>query len=88
MVRLTHLPRYRVPFTGTADRSKLDALSGPSREGGRIGWLGFYLRLETVDGEPAEPATLSAAVPNWKPGGRIPLGKRTLRVIDKRWSSK
>lgn len=49
---------------------------------------GFLFRLETVDGEPAEPATLSAAVPNWKPGGRIPLGKRTLRVIDTRWSSK
>ena len=27
----------------------------------------FLFRLETVEGEPAEPPTLSAAVPNWKP---------------------
>jgi hypothetical protein len=27
---------------------------------------GFLFRLETQDGKPAEPATLSAAVPNWK----------------------
>jgi hypothetical protein len=37
-----------------------------------------------VKGEPAEPRTLSAAVPNWKPGDTIPLGKRTLRVVGKR----
>jgi len=28
---------------------------------------GFLFRLETVDGEPAEPPTLSSAVPDWKP---------------------
>jgi hypothetical protein len=37
--------------------------------------------LETVAGE---PSTLSAAVPNWKPGDTIPLGKQTLRVEDLR----
>ena len=42
---------------------------------------GFLFRLETVEGEPAEPPTLSAAVPNWKPGDTIHLGKRALRVV-------
>ncbi len=42
---------------------------------------GFLFRLETVEGEPAEPPTLSAAVPNWKPGDTIALGKRMLRVV-------
>lgn len=42
---------------------------------------GFLFRLETVEGEPAEPPTLSAAVPAWKPGDTIPLGRRTLRVV-------
>ena len=41
----------------------------------------FLFRLETVEGEPAEPPTLSAAVPNWKPGDTIHLGKRALRVV-------
>jgi len=42
---------------------------------------GFLFRLETVEGEPAEPPTLSAAIPNWKPGDTIALGRRTLRVV-------
>lgn len=42
---------------------------------------GFLFRLETVDGTPAEPPTLSAAVPNWKAGDTIHLGRRTLRVV-------
>jgi len=42
---------------------------------------GFLFRLETVEGEPTEPPTLSAAVPNWKAGDTIHLGKRTLRVV-------
>jgi hypothetical protein len=33
------------------------------------------------DGTPAEPSTLSAAVPNWRPGDAIYLGRRTLRVV-------
>jgi hypothetical protein len=45
---------------------------------------GFLFRLETEDGAPAEPPTLSAAVPNWKPGDTIHLGKRTLRVVSLR----
>lgn len=43
---------------------------------------GFFFRLETTDGTPAEPPTLNAAVPNWKPDDTIVLGSaRTLRVV-------
>jgi hypothetical protein len=43
---------------------------------------GFLFRLETADGAPAEPPTLTSAVPNWRPGDTIPLGRdRTLRVV-------
>ena len=42
---------------------------------------GFLFRLETVDGKPADPPTLSAAVPNWNVGESIYLGHRTLRVV-------
>jgi len=45
---------------------------------------GFLFRLETADGAPAEPPTLTSAVPNWRPGDTIPLGPRTLRVISVR----
>ena len=45
---------------------------------------GFLFRLETVGGEPVEPVTLRSAVPNWRPGDTIPLGTRTLRVLDVR----
>jgi hypothetical protein len=37
---------------------------------------GFLFRLELADGEPAEPPTLSAAVPDWPIGSRIYLGWR------------
>jgi hypothetical protein len=42
---------------------------------------GFLFKLETPEGEPAEPPTLSAAVPNWRPGDMIHLGSRSLRVL-------
>ena len=45
---------------------------------------GFLFRLETADGAPAEPPTLSAAVPNWAEGDMIHLGQRTLRVVGRR----
>jgi hypothetical protein len=57
--------------------------SGPTRRGG-VGLAGFLFRLETENGAPAEPPTLSSAVPNWGEGDTIHLGKRTLRVIGKR----
>jgi hypothetical protein len=42
---------------------------------------GFLFRLETADGSPAEPPSLSAAVPSWRPGDTIHLGTRTMRVV-------
>jgi hypothetical protein len=45
---------------------------------------GFRFRLEMADGAPADPPSLNAAVPNWRVGDEIPLGKQTLRVIGKR----
>jgi hypothetical protein len=45
---------------------------------------GFLFRLETVEGEPAEPPTFETVVPNWRVGDEIPLGRRSLRVVGKR----
>jgi len=46
---------------------------------------GFLFKLETRDGLPAEPPTLSAAVPNWSAGDVIALSAdRGLRVVAKR----
>jgi hypothetical protein len=45
---------------------------------------GFRFRLETAEGEPANPSTLEAAVPNWRESDCIYLGHRTLRVIGRR----
>jgi hypothetical protein len=38
-------------------------------------------RLETAAGAPADPPTLASAVPNWKPGDTIPLGRTTPCVV-------
>ena len=43
--------------------------------------MAFMFRLEQEDGSPADPATLKTAVPDWRPGDTIPLGRRTLRVV-------
>ena len=43
--------------------------------------MAFLFKLETTDGVPAEPPTLSSAVPNWRPGDVIPLGRKALRVV-------
>jgi hypothetical protein len=46
---------------------------------------GFTFSLEHRDGSPADPPTLSSAVPNWRPGDTIPRGgNRTLRVVEVR----
>jgi hypothetical protein len=43
---------------------------------------GFAFRLEHEDGTPAEPRTFEAAVPNWRPGDALHLGRdRTLHVV-------
>ena len=56
---------------------------GPRKEKDRM--AGFLFKLETPDGTPAEPPSLSSAVPNWRPGDTIPLGRdRRLRVVEVR----
>jgi hypothetical protein len=46
---------------------------------------GFLFKLETADARPAEPPQIISAVPNWRAGDTIPLGARTLRVVDVRY---
>jgi hypothetical protein len=47
--------------------------------------MAFLFKLETRDGLPAEPPTLSAAVPNWSAGDVIAVGAgRALRVVETR----
>jgi hypothetical protein len=45
----------------------------------------FVFRLETADGTQADPPKIESAVPNWRAGDTIPLGARTLRVVDVRY---
>jgi hypothetical protein len=40
--------------------------------------------LETADGAPADPPSFTTVAPLWRPGDTIPLGARTLRVVDVR----
>jgi hypothetical protein len=45
----------------------------------------FAYKLELEDGTPADPPTFKTAVPSWRLGDTIPLGRdRKLRVIDTR----
>ena len=49
--------------------------------------MAFKYRLELENGEPADPPTIEAAVPNWAPGDTIPLGAgKALRVVSVRLS--
>jgi len=44
--------------------------------------MAFLFRLQTADGAPAQPPTLTSAVPSWRSGDTIPLSsQRTLRVV-------
>jgi len=44
--------------------------------------MAFEFRLEHEDGTPADPPTLKAAMPDWRAGNTIALGRdRMLRVI-------
>jgi hypothetical protein len=40
--------------------------------------------LRRADGTPADPPTLTTVAPLWRPGDTIPLGRRTLRVVEVR----
>jgi hypothetical protein len=47
--------------------------------------MAFIFKLEQEDGTPADPPRLDTAVPNWRAGDTIPLGRdRILRVVDVR----
>jgi hypothetical protein len=47
--------------------------------------VGFTYRLMLEDGKPADAPTLDTAVPNWRAGDTVPLGRdRILVVIDMR----
>jgi hypothetical protein len=46
--------------------------------------MAFAFRLEHKDETPADPPTLIAAVPDRRAGDTIPLGRRSLRVVDVR----
>jgi hypothetical protein len=46
--------------------------------------MAFTFKLRTRDGAPADPPTLLTAAPSWQPGDTIPLGRRTLRVVEVR----
>jgi len=54
--------------------------SGPT-EGDRMAST-LTFKLETADGAPADPPTFKTVAPLWRPGDTIPLGTRTLRVVD------
>jgi len=44
---------------------------------------GFVYRLELEHGTPADPPTFETAVPTWRAGDTIPLGRdNVLRVIE------
>jgi hypothetical protein len=43
--------------------------------------MAFMFELEREDGTPADPSSLRTAVPDWRPGDTIPLGRKTLRVV-------
>jgi hypothetical protein len=46
--------------------------------------VGTRLRLEGKDGAPADPPAFRTAVPSWQAGDVIPLGHRSLRVVEVR----
>jgi hypothetical protein len=70
-----------LPCRGRLRRANRLGAPGP---GSRPSLKLRYFRLETSDSEPAEPPTLTSAVPNWSSGDTIPFGARTLRVVDVR----
>lgn len=68
--------------TATIGYADAAVRSQPSNGGNR---MTFVYRLENADGTPADPPKLITAVPNWRPGDTIPLGRgKTLHVIDVR----
>jgi hypothetical protein len=42
----------------------------------------YHFRLERTDGSPADPPTYRSTVLRWQQGDTIPLGGRSLRVLE------
>jgi hypothetical protein len=57
--------------------------SGPKPRGDRMAST-ITFKLVTADGAPADPSTFDTVAPLWRPGDTIPLGARTLRVVEVR----
>jgi hypothetical protein len=49
--------------------------------------MALTFELRRRDGSPADPPTLTTGAPSWRPGDTIPLGRRTLRVVEVRQGS-
>jgi hypothetical protein len=55
------------------------AVRSQPRNGGP---MGFTFKLETTDGTPADPPSITTVAPKWKPDDTIPLGPgRALSVV-------
>jgi hypothetical protein len=50
--------------------------------------MAFAYRLEDEAGNPGDPPTFQTAVPNWRAGEVIPLGGRSLRVVEVRTTTR
>src|SRR5205809_160303 len=74
--RLTPVPRDSTPPRWICSPRR----SVPADNRGRDR-MAFVFRLELADGTPADPPKLDAAVPNWRNGDTIHLGRRTLVVV-------
>jgi hypothetical protein len=44
--------------------------------------MAYTFRLEKEDGAPADPPSFRTSVLTWRRGDTIPLGHRTLQVVD------
>jgi hypothetical protein len=47
--------------------------------------MAFIFKLEQEDGTPADPPRLDTAVPNWRAGDTIPLGRDRMLVVIDTW---
>jgi hypothetical protein len=71
---------FAVVIAADSPRDIVDMPSGPT-EGNR---MTCTFLLETADGAPADPPSFTTVARLWRAGDTIPLGRRTLRVVDVR----
>jgi len=43
--------------------------------------MAFTYKLEHEDGQPVDPPMFRTAIPTWRVGDTMPLGRKTLRVV-------